>query len=42
MKKDYLELIYSKIKIKSERVNMWKGLRRTKTGKIQDKYLKVS
>ena len=42
MKKDYLELIYSEIKIKSERINMWKGSRRTKTGNIQDKCLKVS
>ena len=42
MKKDYLQLIYSEIKQKGERINMRNGSRRTKAGKIQDKYLKVS
>ena len=37
MKKDYLQLIYSEIKKKGERINMRNGSR-----KIQDKYLKVS
>lgn len=42
MTKECLELIFSQIKEKSQRMNMWKGSRKTKTGKIQDKYLKVS
>ena len=42
MKKDYLQLIYSEIKKKGERINMRNGSRKTKAGKIQDKYLKVS
>jgi len=41
MTKECLELIYSEIKEKSQRMNMWKGSRKTKLGKIQDKYLKV-
>ena len=41
MTKECLELIYSEIKEKSQRMNMWKGPRKTKSGKIQDKYLKV-
>ena len=42
MAKECLELIYSEVKEKSQRINMWKGSRKTKAGKIQDKYLKVS
>ena len=42
MTKECLELIYSEVKEKSQRMNMWKGSRNTKAGKIQDKYLKVS
>ena len=41
MTKECLELIYSEIKEKSERMNTWKGTLKTKTGKIQEKYLKV-
>ena len=41
MTKECLELIFSEVKEKSERMNMWKGSRKTKSGKIQDKYLKV-
>ena len=41
MTKECLELIYSEVKEKSQRMNMWKGSRKTKAGKIQDKYLKV-
>ena len=42
MTKECLELIYSEIKEKSERMNTWKGSTlKTKTGKIQEKYLKV-
>ena len=37
MKKDYLQLIYSEIKKKGERINMRNGSRKTKAGKIQDK-----
>ena len=42
MTKECLELIYSEIEEKSQRMNMWKGSRKTKSGKIQDKYLKVT
>ena len=42
MTKECLELIYSEIKEKSQRMNMWKGPRKTKPGKIQGKYLKVT
>ena len=41
MTKECFELIFSEIKEKSQRMNMWKGSRKTKSGKIQDKYLKV-
>ena len=41
MRKECLELIYSEVKEKSQRMNMWKGSRKTNAGKIQDKYLKV-
>jgi len=41
MTKECLELIYSEVKEKSQRMNMWKGSRKTKAGKMQDKYLKV-
>lgn len=41
MTKECLELIFSEVKEKSERMNMWKGSLKTKSGKIQDKYLKV-
>jgi len=41
MTKECLELIYSEVKEKSQRMNMWKGSPKTKAGKIQDKYLKV-
>jgi len=40
MRKECLELIYSEVKEKSQRMNMWKGSRKTNAGKIQDKYLK--
>lgn len=41
MTKECLELIYSEVEEKSQRMNMWKGSQKTKSGKIQDKYLKV-
>ena len=41
MTKECLELVYSEIEEKSQRMNMWKGSRKTKSGKIQEKYLKV-
>ena len=41
MTKDCLELIYDEVKEKSQRMNVWKGSRKTKTGKLQDKYIKV-
>ena len=41
MTKECLELIYGEMKEKSQHMNMWKGSRKTKSGKIQDKYLKV-
>ena len=39
MTRECLELIYSEVEERSKRMNMWKGLRKTKAGKIQDKYL---
>ena len=42
MTKECLQLIYSEVKEKGQRITMWKGSRKTKAGKIQDKYLKVS
>ena len=41
MTKECLEPIYSEVEEKSQRMNMWKGSRKTKSGKLQDKYLKV-
>lgn len=41
MTKDCLELIYDEVKEKSQRMNVWKGSRKTKTGKLQDKYIEV-
>ena len=41
MTKECLEVIYSEVKEKSQRMNVWKGSRKTKTGKLQDKYIKV-
>ena len=41
MTKECLEVIYSEGKEKSQRMNVWKGSRKTKTGKLQDKYIKV-
>ena len=41
MTKECLEVIYSEVKEKSQRMNVWKGSRQTKTGKLQDKYIKV-
>ena len=42
MTRECLELIYSVIEEKSKRMNMWKGSQKTKSGKMEDKYLKVS
>ena len=41
MTKDCLELIYDEVTEKSKRMNVWKGSRKTKTGKLHDKYIKV-
>ena len=41
MTKERLEVIYGEVKEKSQRMNVWKGSRKTKTGKLQDKYIKV-
>ena len=41
MTKECLELVFSEIEEKSQRMNMWKGSRKSKSGKIQEKYLKV-
>ena len=41
MSKECLELIYGEVKEKSQRMNVWKGSRKTKTGKVQDRYMKV-
>ncbi|XP_068760145.1 uncharacterized protein [Montipora capricornis] len=40
MSKECLELIYGEVKEKSQRMNVWKGSRKTKTGKLQDRYMK--
>ncbi|XP_068743955.1 uncharacterized protein [Montipora capricornis] len=37
MSKECLELIYGEVKEKSQRMNVWKGSRKTKTGKLQDR-----
>ena len=42
MTKECLEMIYSEVKDKSQRMNMWKGIQKTKAGKLKGKYLKVS
>lgn len=42
MTKECLEMIYSEVKDKSQRMNMWKGSQKTKAGKLKGKYLKVS
>ena len=41
MNKDFLKLIYDEVKEKSQRMNVLKGSWKTKTGKLQDKYIKV-
>lgn len=42
MTKECLELIFSEVEAKSQRMNKWKGLRKThKPGKLKDKYLKI-
>ena len=41
MTKESLEVIYGEVQEKSQRMNVWKGSRKTKTGKLQDKYNKV-
>ena len=40
--KECLEMIYSEVKDKSQRMNMWKSLQKTKAEKLKGKYLKVS
>ena len=42
MTKECLEMFYSEVKDKSQRMNMWKGSQKTKAGKLKGKYLKVS
>lgn len=39
MTKDCLELIYDEVKEKSQGMDVWKGSRKTKTGKLQEKYI---
>ena len=38
MTKECFDLIFEHVEEKSQRINMWKGAKKTKTGKIDKKY----